>query len=133
MIARRLKDSGNTKKEKFKIRLCLIRAFHSGTEEAAEVIALSEAMIEIYLRDAANKMEDLSESAGAEKEASAFDEYDKENGYEEDEREPLDVMIENAYQVVKTSIQALHESYTQIMDEDLYQLVDFLKFETESG
>lgn len=80
------------------------------------------------------KLLTLVETEQVEKEESAFDDYDIENGYEEEQKE------ENAWKtcgeiidrVVKIAIRLLKESYSQCMKEDIMQLLDYLKFELET-
>ena len=71
----------------------------------------------------------------AEKEESAFDEYDKENGYEDEEQEEQNtwrVCGEIIDRVVKIAIRLLRESYGQCMKEDIVALLNYLKFELET-
>ena len=69
-----------------------------------------------------------------EKEESAFDEYDRENGYEEDEPEKNQWKVcgEIMDRTVKIAIRLLHNSYTDCMKEDVLELLDYLKFELDT-
>ena len=65
-----------------------------------------------------------------EKEASAFDEYDRENGYEDDPEEDnrWKTCGEIIDRIVKIAIRILKNSYSQCMKEDIEELLDYLKF-----
>ena len=70
-----------------------------------------------------------------EKEASAFDEYDRENGYEDEEQEEqntLKICGEIVDRVTKIAIRLMRESYGQCMKENIIELLKYLKFELET-
>lgn len=69
-----------------------------------------------------------------EKEASAFDEYDRENGYEDDPEEDnrWKTCGEIIDRIVKIAIRILKNSYSQCMKEDIEELLDYLKFELDT-
>lgn len=77
------------------------------------------------------KMLNIVEVERVEKEASAFDEYDLENGYEEEQPEENQWKVcgEIVDRVVKIAIRLLKNSYSQCMKEDIITLLDYLKFE----
>lgn len=67
-----------------------------------------------------------------EKEKSAFDEYDEENGYNDDgeeEKHFWKVCRENVDRVVKLCIRILKSSYQQCMETDIMSLLDYVAFE----
>lgn len=66
-----------------------------------------------------------------EQEASAFDEYDEENGYNDaDNAVSLwQTCRENVDRIVKLCIRTFHDSYTTIMNADILALLDYVKFE----
>lgn len=66
-----------------------------------------------------------------EKEKSAFDEYDEENGYNdgEEERNFWQICRENVDRVVKLCIRILKNSYQQCMEADIMSLLDYVAFE----
>lgn len=66
-----------------------------------------------------------------EKEESAFDEYDEENGYNEgeEERDLWRVCRENVDRVIKLCIRILGNSYNQTMEADIMSLLDYVAFE----
>lgn len=71
-----------------------------------------------------------------EKEASAFDDYDRENGYEDEDEQPEEnqwkVCGEIVDRVVKIAIRLLKNSYSQCMKENIVTLLDYLKFELDT-
>lgn len=66
-----------------------------------------------------------------EKEKSAFDEYDEENGYNDGEEEKhfWKTCRENVDRVVKLCIRILKNSYQQCMETDIMSLLDYVAFE----
>lgn len=80
------------------------------------------------------KLLTLVEVEQIEKEASAFDEYDIENGYEEEQPEDnlWKTCSEIIDRVVKIAIRLLKNSYSQCMKEDIMQLLEYLKFELDT-
>ncbi len=66
------------------------------------------------------------------KEKSAFDEYDEENGYNEEEdteRNFWRVCRENTDRVVKLCIRLMKTSYRECMETDIISLLDYVAFE----
>lgn len=80
------------------------------------------------------KLLTLVETEQVEREESAFDEYDIENGYEEEQQEDSlwKICGEIIERVIKITIRLLKESYSQCMQEDIMELLDYLKFELET-
>lgn len=81
------------------------------------------------------KMLKIVEIEPVERESSAFDDYDIENGYEE-ENEPEEniwkVYREILDRVIKIAIRLLKDSYSQCMKEDIISLLEYLKFELDT-
>lgn len=77
------------------------------------------------------KFLELNPERPEEQEKSAFDEYDKENGYTElEEAENVwKICRENLDRVVKLCIRAFNDSYTKCMESDIISLLDYVKFE----
>ena len=77
------------------------------------------------------KFLDLNPEHPEKQEKSAFDEYDEENGYNEEEQDGnvWRVCRENLDRVVKMCIRAFRNSYTQCMESDIMSLLDYVKFE----
>lgn len=65
-------------------------------------------------------------------EGSAFDEYDKENGYEDEENSLWQVAKENVNRIIKLSRKLLNMSYSDCINTDIYNLIDYIKFEIDS-
>ena len=83
----------------------------------------------------AEKMLNIVEVEQIEKEASAFDEYDRENGYEEEEQPEENqwkVCGEIVDRVVKIAIRLLKNSYSQCMKENIVTLLEYLRFELDT-
>lgn len=84
----------------------------------------------------AEKMLNIVEVEQVEKEASAFDDYDRENGYEDEDEQPEEnqwkVCGEIVDRVVKIAIRLLKNSYSQCMKENIVTLLDYLKFELDT-
>lgn len=77
----------------------------------------------------------IVEAEPVEKEASAFDEYDKENGYEDGEQEEQNtwkICGDIIDRVTKIAIRLMRESYGQCMRENIIELLEYLKFELET-
>lgn len=72
-----------------------------------------------------------------EKEKSAFDEYDEENGYNEAENQLDDENIwkvcrDNVDRVVKLCIEGLNDSLSNVMKSDIMSLLDHVAFEIKT-
>ena len=92
--------------------------------ELIEILEYDECMLSIV------------EVEQVEKEASAFDDYDRENGYEDEDEQPEEnqwkVCGEIVDRVVKIAIRLLKNSYSQCMKENIVTLLDYLKFELDT-
>lgn len=69
-----------------------------------------------------------------EKEESAFDAYDKENGYEDEaeEKNQWTICDEIIDRIIKIAIRLLKNSYSQCMKENIVSLLNYLKFELDT-
>lgn len=105
-----------------------------GEVEAIEFLTAIKAVHFTMQQVVAEKMLNIVEVERVEKEASAFDEYDLENGYEEEQPEENQWKIcgEIVDRVVKIAIRLLKNSYSQCMKEDVVALLDYLKFELDT-
>lgn len=77
----------------------------------------------------------IVEAEPVEKETSAFDAYDRENGYEDEEPEEQNlwkICGEIVDRVTKIAIRLMRESYGQCMKENILELLKYLKFELET-
>ena len=106
-----------------------------GEIDAIEFMVAIKTVHFIMQNIVAEKMLNIVEVEQVEKEESAFDEYDRENGYE-DEEQPEEnqwkVCGEIVDRVVKTAIRILKNSYSQCMKENIVMLLDYLKFELDT-
>lgn len=106
-----------------------------GEVEAIDFLTAIKAIHFTMQEIIAEKMLNIIEVEQVEKETSAFDEYDRENGYEDDEQPE-----ENQWKVfggivdrvVKIAIRLLKDSYSQCMKQDIVALLDYLKFELDT-
>ena len=84
----------------------------------------------------AEKLLNIVEVEQVEKEKSVFDEYDRENGYEDEPEEPEEnqwkVCGEIVDRVVKIAIRLLKNSYSQCMKENIVTLLEYLRFELDT-
>lgn len=105
-----------------------------GHADIVEFMAAAKATHFIMQEIVSQKLLSLTEAETVEKEESAFDEYDEENGYEDEQPEKSiwQSCGEIVDQIIKTSIRLLKNSYSQCMDEDIIDLLDYLKFELDT-
>lgn len=105
-----------------------------GKADIVEVITAAKG-IHIIMQDIISpKFLELMDGEPVQREESAFDEYDLENGYEE-EKEQIDLWktcSDNIDRVVNIAIKLLKNSYSQCLDADIDELLDFIKFELKT-
>lgn len=103
-----------------------------GEADITEVLTAAKAIHFVMQEIISPKfLELMDDDEPVEKETSAFDEYDIENGYEE-EQTPQSVWrtcSENVDRVVKIAIKLLKNSYSQCLEMDIVTLLDYIKFE----
>jgi carboxypeptidase C (cathepsin A) len=94
-------------------------------------------LVQLYIKEQIeDKLQRMVEINGAEEipqEKSIFDDYDKENGYEEleDEKDEYEKRKEVIYYAFKFAIRELKNSYRDCMECDLAEMLDFICFEME--
>lgn len=107
-----------------------------GEIDAVEFLTAIKTVHFIMQNIVAEKMLSIVEVEQVEKEASAFDDYDRENGYEDEDEQPEEnqwkVCGEIVDRVVKIAIRLLKNSYSQCMKENIVTLLDYLKFELDT-
>ena len=106
-----------------------------GTCEAIDFLTAAKTIHFVMQDIIGEKLLRIVEVERVEKEESAFDEYDLENGYEDDEQQntnPWKTCGEIIDRVVKIAIRLLKNSYSQCMKEDIVSLVEYLKFELDT-
>lgn len=99
-----------------------------------EIMAASKAIHFIMQEVVTPKFLELNPDSPeqVEKEASAFDEYDEENGYNDEDQKESNVWRicrENVDRVVKMCIRVMKNSYDQCMNSDIISLLDYVAFE----
>lgn len=102
-----------------------------GEADAVEFLTAAKGIHFIMQSIISQKLLNVVEVEQVEKEASAFDEYDIENGYEEEqpEQDTWKTCGEIIDRIVKIAIRLLKNSYSQCMSEDIVSLLEYLKFE----
>lgn len=80
------------------------------------------------------KFLELIDEPPVEQEESMFDDYDRENGYEDEEpqRSMWEICSENIDRVIKIAIRLLKNSYSQCLETDIVALLDYMKFEIKT-
>lgn len=81
------------------------------------------------------KFRELSDVPPEEVQQSVFDDYDRENGYE-DETESGSIwesLKENVDRVIKIATRVLNTGYNECMQTDIMELLDYVKFEIETA
>ena len=106
-----------------------------GNIDAIEFLTAIKTVHFVMQNIIAERLLNIVEVEQVEKEKSAFDEYDIENGYE-DEQQPEEnqwkVCGEIVDRVVKIAIRLLKNSYSQCMKENIVTLLEYLKFELDT-
>ena len=105
-----------------------------GEADAVEFLTAAKGIHFIMQSIISQKLLNVVEVEQVEKEASAFDEYDIENGYEEEqpEQDTWKTCGEIIDRIVKIAIRLLKNSYSQCMREDIVALLEYLKFELDT-
>lgn len=107
-----------------------------GEADVVEVLTAAKGIHFIMQNVISEKLLNIVAVEPIERETSAFDEYDIDNGYEE-ESEPEEnawkVCGEILDRVIKLAIRLFKNSYSQCMKEDIVSLLEYLKFELDTG
>lgn len=107
-----------------------------GGAEVVEFLTAAKGIHFIMQNVISEKLLNIVNVEPVEMEASAFDEYDIENGYEDDEESeenPWKICGEILDRVIKIAIHLLKNSYSQCMKEDIVSLLGYLKFELSTA
>ena len=80
------------------------------------------------------RFETLADEPAVEREASAFDDYDREEGYEDEEEDGSlwDSCLETVEVITRAAITLLRQSYTDTMQEEVGPLIDHIKWEIDN-
>lgn len=105
-----------------------------GGVEAVDFLTAIKSVHFVMQNIVTEQMMSIVEVERVEKETSAFDEYDQENGYEEEKQEENQWKAYGSIvdRVVKIAIRLLKDSYSQCMKEDIVALLAYLKFELDT-
>lgn len=106
-----------------------------GEVDVIEFLTASKGIHFIMQDIVSDALLNIVETEPIEREASAFDEYDRENGYEDEEQEEQNtwkICGEIVDRVTKIAIRLMRESYGQCMKENIIELLKYLKFELEA-
>lgn len=105
-----------------------------GGTDAIEFLAAAKGIHFIMQNIISEKLLTVIEVEQVETEESAFDEYDIENGYEEEETEgnAWTTCREIVDRIVKIAIRLMNNSYSQCMAEDMVTLLEHLRFELDT-
>lgn len=105
-----------------------------GDADVIEFLEAAKGIHFIMQNVVSEKLLNIVEVEPIEREESGFDEYDRENGYEEEKPEESEWKIcgDIMDRVIKLAIRLLNNSYSQCMKEDVVSLLDYLKFEIDT-
>lgn len=100
-----------------------------GETDIVEVMVAAKSIHLVMQQIITPKFLDLMDEP-VQQEESAFDEYDRENGYiEADEQNNFwDVCSDNIDRVIQIAIKLLNNSYSQCLETDIVALLDYMKF-----
>lgn len=101
-----------------------------GETDAVEVLTTAKT-IHFVMQDVITpKFLELMDDEPVEQEKSAFDDYDRENGYDEleQQRSLWEICSDNVDRVIQIAIKLLNNSYSQCLETDIVALLDYLKF-----
>lgn len=117
--------------EMFKNRISLEEL---GKADIVEFITAAKGIHFIMQDIIMEKLLGILQAEPVEEEKSAFDEYDIENGYEEEQPEQnvWKTCVEIIDRIVKIAIRLLQNSYSQCMGEDIVDLLEYLQFELDT-
>ena len=100
-----------------------------GEVDVIEFLTASKGIHFIMQDIVSDALLNIVETEPIEREASAFDEYDRENGYEDEEQEEQNtwkICGEIVDRVTKIAIRLMRESYGQCMKENIIELLKYL-------
>lgn len=114
---------------------------HAMTMSQLQSCDISELMytvktIHFVIQDVITPMfQELGGNEVVEVEKSIFDDYDRENGYEEFEEQETnmwDSCISVIDMITKSAIRVLRNSYSQCLNTNIVELIKYLKYEIET-
>lgn len=102
-----------------------------GETDITEVMVAAKSIHFVMQNVITPKFLELMDDEPVKQETSAFDEYDRENGYEdtdEQKRNMWEVCSDNIDRVIQIAIKLLNNSYSQCLETDIVALLDYMKF-----
>lgn len=102
-----------------------------GETDITEVMIAAKTIHFVMQEIITPKFLELMDEEPVEQEKSAFDDYDRENGYEEEkeqQRNMWEVCSDNIDRVIQIAIKLLNNSYSQCLETDIVALLDHMKF-----
>lgn len=131
------RNNGNRARDAFLLNSEILKEFFKISSRELQKAEVEEQLVAAKMihfvaqEIVTKKFLELNPERPEEQEKSAFDEYDKENGYTElEEAENVwKICRENLDRVVKLCIRAFNDSYTKCMESDIISLLDYVKFE----
>ena len=129
-----LMESRKKRRDRVFVNIKIVQMFFGLHEHQVRDAALVEMLaaakgLHFLMQDVTlPKFEVLSEGT-VEREASAFDEYDRENGYEEEAPDTWKTHEENIEAVARMAIRALNDSYSEVMRAPLVPLLHHIAYE----
>lgn len=105
-----------------------------GQADVIEFMAAAKATHFIMQDIISVELMNIVEVEPVEREESAFDEYDRENGYDDGipEENTWKICGDIIDRLTKIAIRLMRESYGQCMGENIIELLKYLKFELET-
>ena len=131
------RNNGNRARDAFLLNSEILKEFFKISSRELQKAEVEEQLVAAKMihfvaqEIVTKKFLELNPERPEEQEKSAFDEYDKENGYTElEEAENVwKICRENLDREVKLCIRAFNDSYTRCMESDIISLLDYVKFE----
>lgn len=102
-----------------------------GETDITEVMVAAKSIHFVMQNVITPKFLELMDDEPVEQETSAFDDYDRENGYEDtndQQRNVWEVRLDNVDIVIQMAIKLLNNSYSQCLETDIVALLDYMKF-----
>lgn len=129
-----LMESQKKRRERVFVNIKIVQMFFGLHEhqvkdaQLLEVLAAAKGLHFLMQSVVLPKFAVLSDGT-VEREASAFDEYDRENGYEDEAPDPWKIHEENIEAVARMAIRALNDSYSEVMRAELAPLLDHIAYQ----
>lgn len=107
------------------------------TVQVSQMLKATNAVHFVMQQIVTPKFDALSDMEPVEVEKSIFDDYDKENGYTEEENRNQgnvwNALKENVDRIVKIGTRVLNTGYGECMQSDIMSLLEYVKFEVDTA